>query len=150
MFISILLWRGLEITMRKPILYLIDDDSLILSAIEHKISRLENEVGIEFDVRTRPKYTNSFDLRDSDVIFMDKKMPGMWGTEAIRDLREHGNDSPIVLMKGEGEEGIGELLGDPGILWRAKPKFPNGESLIKTLDELRNKKLLKITIKVAL
>lgn len=44
--------------------------------------------------------------KDYDCIFLDYNLPGGTGLELLRSIREHGNNSPIIIVTSHGDEKV--------------------------------------------
>jgi len=56
-------------------------------------------VGDAYDVRTAPDGDVSPELIDRavDIVFLDRRMPGVSGDELLRRLRDRGIETPVVI-----------------------------------------------------
>ncbi|WP_372791406.1 response regulator [Paraconexibacter sp.] len=67
------------------------------------------------------------------VIVLDHRMPGMTGIEVAREIRERGDDTPIVLYSGYIEPSVETQAASLGV--RAVDKVDH-ERLLDIVDEL--------------
>lgn len=85
----------------------VEDDAAILRGL---IDALQNE---QYKVQAVSNGKKAYELacrRRFDIIILDIMLPEMTGLEICRSLRANGNDTPIVMLTGKGEE-IDKVLG---------------------------------------
>ena len=71
----------------------VDDESSLLDLWETIFTD-------EYDVRTASggeEALRKFDA-DVDVVFLDRRMPEMSGDDVVRELRENGHATPVVMF----------------------------------------------------
>ncbi len=57
-----------------------------------------------------------------DVVILDIKMPGMDGHQALREIKKHSSDLPVIMLTGHGAEpSAREALGEGAFDYLSKP-----------------------------
>lgn len=105
---------------RKSVL-IVDDDI----PVARLAARLVERLGYQVTVLHKPLVALER-LRESpdefDILITDHRMPGMTGLTLIRAIRESGNQMPVLIVSGYGEEltfenlkavGVGPVLDKP-------------------------------------
>ena len=75
--------------------YLVDDDSLIVSSLTRYLERTGYEVRSSGDAEFLEKELGSF---SPDVVILDIGLPGRSGLDALIGIRELDNETPIVML----------------------------------------------------
>lgn len=78
---------------------IIDDESAFTDFMDKLISGLGYEVVVSTDARSSYIY----ELRDSDIVFIDVMMPNMNGLQVLEKLFRQEARCSIILMSGQGE-----------------------------------------------
>ena len=83
---------------RKPMrrVVIIDDEPAFVDMLTKMVSEFEYEITISTDARS--SYT--YEIRDSDIVFVDIMMPNVTGLQVLEQLARQNVKSPIVLMSG--------------------------------------------------
>jgi len=76
---------------------LVDDEERFRRNIAKMLERFGMEVEEAEDGETAVVMSGRGDY---DVILLDMKMPGMWGKEALRQMRDNGVDSEVIVLTG--------------------------------------------------
>lgn len=80
--------------MRRVVI--IDDEPAFVDMLTKMVSEFEYEITISTDARS--SYT--YEIRDSDIVFVDIMMPNVTGLQVLEQLARQNVKSPIVLMSG--------------------------------------------------
>lgn len=86
--------------MNKPLILVVDDDGPILTLMKNIL----REFGFEAVVAsTGAAALQSAREKTPDLVLLDKNMPGMSGTEVIREIRSQPRLAhvPILILSGE-------------------------------------------------
>jgi CheY-like chemotaxis protein len=78
---------------------IIDDEAAFAKAL----TRIVNALGYEVTVSTDARSSYTFDLKSSDIVFVDVLMPNVSGLEVLQKLAQQKTRSAIVLMSGHEE-----------------------------------------------
>ena len=78
---------------------IIDDEP----AFSKLLTKIVSELGYEVMVSTDPRSTFTYQLRDSDIVFVDIQMPHVDGLQVLVMLSGQNTKCSIVLMSGQGE-----------------------------------------------
>ena len=127
------------INVSKHIL-IVDDESEIREILSKVILSLEG-----FHVSLAGNGEEALDLLKKhpvDLIITDIAMPKMNGFEFLRRLKVLGLHIPIVVITGQGDQGVSHLLGPYGVKYFLNKPWNNNEliSIIKNLLLLEIKK----------
>lgn len=113
------------------IVYAIDDDRLLLQALEKHL------VEAEFSVRTFQSPTdflNEVEDLEAGVVITDQQMPEIKGLEVIRAIRIYGGRFPAILLSGFPETRVAVAAMKMGtVTVLDKPYHP--EQLLKSVQE---------------
>ena len=91
-------------------LLVIDDDALDRMAVQRALrsAQLDYKLTEAFD---RASALDALDQASFDVILLDYRLPGSDGMALLRETRERGISTPIVMLTGQGDEQLAiELL----------------------------------------
>ena len=83
--------------MRRVVI--IDDET----AFAAFLSKMVRGLGYDVMVSTDPRSNRTYELRDSDIVFLDVLMPHVSGLQVLEQLARQNVKSAIVLMSGHGE-----------------------------------------------
>jgi len=77
----------------EPTVLFVDDQQDLLEVFELTLGR-------DYDVRTASDGEAALDRfgEHIDLLFLDRRMPGMHGDEVLEQVREDGYDTPVVVM----------------------------------------------------
>lgn len=77
----------------EPTVLFVDDQQDLLEVFELTLGR-------DYDVRTASSGEEALDRFGDhvDLVFLDRRMPGMHGDEVLEQVREQGYDTPVVVM----------------------------------------------------
>ena len=78
---------------------IIDDEPAFSTVLTKMVSGLGYEVMVSSD----PRSSQTYELRDSDIVFIDTLMPHVSGLQVLEQLSRQNVKSAIVLMSGHGE-----------------------------------------------
>lgn len=121
----------------KPKLLLVDDETAITDRLEPFLTRAGFEVQVARDGQEALDKVQAF---APDLVIMDVLMPRMDGREALRDLRQRDDWTPVILLTqvgGAGERTMALLEGADDYL--NKP-FDSNELLARVKTVLRRAK----------
>jgi DNA-binding NtrC family response regulator len=77
----------------------VDDQDLLRDSLTHTLTRCGYKVTAFADGRSA---VETIKKRSFDLMISDLKMPGMDGVETLRQIRQLGNDLPVILMTAYG------------------------------------------------
>jgi two-component system, LuxR family, response regulator FixJ len=103
---------GIEVPVRKSMIYVVDDDHDVLTSLQFL---LETE---GFDVRTfrsGSMLLGSSSRHDADCLVVDYKMAGIDGLELAQRLRRLDVCTPIVLITGYPDANIAAKASSAGV-----------------------------------
>jgi two-component system, LuxR family, response regulator FixJ len=83
--------------MRKPVIYIVDDQLEVSSALRELLSVLGNEAEA---FRSAREFLDAFDHTRPACLLADVRMPDMDGIELVRELARRSLEVPAVLMSG--------------------------------------------------
>ena len=75
---------------------IIDDEPAFLAML----TKMLESFGFEVKVSTDARSSQTYEIRDSDIVFVDAQMPHVSGSEVLEQLARQGTKSPIVAMSG--------------------------------------------------
>lgn len=75
---------------------IIDDDS----AFAEVMMSLVGSLGHEAIVKSDPRISDTYEVRDNDIVFVDMLMPHINGLQVLEQLGRQNVKSAIVLMSG--------------------------------------------------
>ena len=64
------------------------------------LTKMLQSLGFEVKVSTDPRSSQTYEIRDSDVVFVDSLMPHVSGLEVLEQLARQGTKANIVAMSG--------------------------------------------------
>jgi DNA-binding NarL/FixJ family response regulator len=88
---------------------IVDDQSLVREGLKALVNTL-SRIHVVFDVASAMECLERIDKTPVDVLVADIRMPKMDGVELVRNLRQRGNDTPVMLLT---------TFDEPGLLDRA-------------------------------
>ena len=89
--------KGKSERLRRVVI--IDDEPAFSTVLTQMVSSLGYEVMVSSD----PRSSRTYELRDSDIVFIDALMPHVSGLQVLEQLARQNVKSGIVLMSGQGE-----------------------------------------------
>jgi len=78
---------------------IIDDEA----AFSDLLTKMIRGLGYEVMVSTDPRSSRTYELRDSDIVFIDVLMPHVSGLQVLEQLARQNVKCAIVVMSGQGE-----------------------------------------------
>lgn len=78
---------------------IIDDEPAFATVLTKIVSGLGYEVTVSSD----PRSSRTYEIRESDIVFIDALMPHVSGLQVLEQLSRQNVKSAIVLMSGQGE-----------------------------------------------
>jgi EAL domain-containing protein (putative c-di-GMP-specific phosphodiesterase class I) len=84
--------------MAKANVLFVDDDIAILRSFERLLKRYDFTISL---AENGEEALALIKEQDFDIIVSDISMPGMTGTELLREIRKHDLDVPVVLVTGD-------------------------------------------------
>ena len=78
---------------------IIDDEA----AFSDLLTKMIRGLGHEVMVSTDPRSSRTYELRDSDIVFIDVLMPHVSGLQVLEQLARQNVKCAIVVMSGQGE-----------------------------------------------
>ena len=64
------------------------------------LTNMLESFGFEVKVSTDARSSETYEIRDSDVVFVDALMPHVSGFQVLEQLERQGTKSPIIAMSG--------------------------------------------------
>ena len=83
---------------------LADDQALVRAGLRALLERLGIEVA--FEAEDGQGLLDALQLQPVDVVLSDIRMPGMDGIAALRELRDEGDHTPVLLLTTWGFAGL--------------------------------------------
>ena len=115
---------------------IVDDERLI----QQLLSRvLESEGHTATLAGSVPEARGHLEANEFDLVVCDVDMPGESGFDLVRSMRNHGNDTPIVMMSGIGDPRLAAAAVDFGIAGYMIKPFPLDEARTKVAEALRRR-----------
>jgi two-component system, LuxR family, response regulator FixJ len=87
----------------KPTVYVVDDDFDVLSSLRFLLETDGFDVGA---FRSGSALLNAVASNGADCFVIDYKMPNMSGIDLAKRLRNHGIETPIILITGYPDQDI--------------------------------------------
>ncbi len=84
---------------RKRRIVIIDDEP----AFSKLLAKMVGELGYDVMVSTDARSSYTYELRQSDIVFVDIQMPHVDGFQVLEKLARQNVKCSIVLMSGQGE-----------------------------------------------
>jgi len=81
-------------TVRRAII--IDDEPAFVATLTKMLESLGFEVKVSTDARS----SQTYEIRDSYIVFVDALMPHVSGLQVLEQLGRQGTKSPIIAMSG--------------------------------------------------
>ena len=75
---------------------IIDDEA----AFAETLTKIVRSLGFDVTVSTDARSSYTFELKSSDIVFVDVLMPNVSGLQVLEKLAQQKAKSPIVLMSG--------------------------------------------------
>jgi CheY-like chemotaxis protein len=91
--------QGKQNFQRKRRVVIIDDEPALATLLTNMIGGL----GYEVMVSTDPGSSYTYEIRDSDIVFIDVLMPHVSGLQVLERLARQNTKCSIVIMSGQGE-----------------------------------------------
>jgi len=85
----------------KQTIYVVDDDDLFRESLGRNLVAFGHYVRSFSDGQT---FLDQVDSSEPGVILLDWKMPGLNGIEVLQNLREAGNDLPVIFLTVLGDQ----------------------------------------------
>jgi two-component SAPR family response regulator len=86
--------RNSNIAKRRVVI--IDDDQVFVGLLAKMVGSFGHEVVVKAD----PRISDTFEVRDTDIVFVDILMPHVNGIHVLEQLGRQNVNSAIVLMSG--------------------------------------------------
>ena len=87
-------------TATAPIVYVVDDDDAVRSALK----LLVKSIGLAVEgYASAPDFLRHFDTHRSSCLVLDVRMPGMSGLELQQELNQRGVIIPVIFITGHGD-----------------------------------------------
>ena len=81
--------------MRRAVI--IDDEPAFVAML----AKMLESFGFEVKVSTDARSSQTYEIRDSDIVFVDAQMPHVSGLQVLEQLERQGTKSPIIAMSGD-------------------------------------------------
>lgn len=91
--------QGSSSGKRKRRIVIIDDEP----AFSKLLAKMVGELGYDVMVSTDARSSHTYELRQSDIVFVDIQMPHVDGFQVLQKLARQNVKCSIVLMSGQGE-----------------------------------------------
>ena len=82
-------------------IYVVDDDDLFRESLSRNLVAFGHFVRSFSDGQT---FLDQVDANEGGVILLDWKMPGLNGIEVLQNLREAGNELPVIFLTVLGDQ----------------------------------------------
>ena len=76
--------------------FIVDDDAAFAAFLTNLVGTLGHEAIVKTDARS----SDTYEIRDSDIVFLDMVMPYVNGLQVLEQLGRQNVKSAIVLMSG--------------------------------------------------
>ena len=76
----------------------VDDESIVVESIKYIIDKNFTDVMVSGTARSGREAIEKAELIKPDIIFMDIKMPGINGIDAIKEIREILPNAQIIIL----------------------------------------------------
>jgi DNA-binding NarL/FixJ family response regulator len=96
------------VTKGEPSVLVVEDDAMVRGWV--RLSLRDSEFRIVGEAEDAAQARSLIERRRPDVLLVDYRLPDRAGTELIRELRQEGFDTPIVLMTANTERGLNEAV----------------------------------------
>ena len=73
---------------------IIDDEPAFVAMLTKMLESFGFEVKVSIDARS----SQTYEIRDSDIVFVDALMPHVSGLQVLEQLERQGTKSPIIAM----------------------------------------------------
>jgi CheY-like chemotaxis protein len=106
----------------------VDDSRDDLEITKFNLQKLDDTLSIEFALSAEQALEK---MREGkfDCVISDHQMPKMKGTQFLKTIRERGNETPFILLTGQGSDEVAREALEIG----ADDYFPKGEGLVHYL-----------------
>jgi CheY-like chemotaxis protein len=91
--------QGLPSGKRKRRIVIIDDEP----AFSKLLAKMVGNLGYDVKVSTDARSSHTYELRQSDIVFVDIQMPHVNGFQVLEQVARQNVQCSIVLMSGQGE-----------------------------------------------
>jgi CheY-like chemotaxis protein len=91
--------QGLPSGKRRRRVVIIDDEP----ALSKLLAKMVSDLGYDVMVSTDARSSHTYELRQSDIVFVDIQMPHVDGFQVLEQLARQNVKCSIVLMSGQGE-----------------------------------------------
>lgn len=92
--------------MKKALIVVIDDEEDLLELLEYKLQKEGFEVEGFLSAKNVKKF---LDEESVDLMIVDRNLPGIEGSEFVKDLRKQGYDIPVIFLSAKNEASDIEL-----------------------------------------
>ncbi len=129
-------------SINNPKVLIIDDEPDILKTLETILTREEFEVKAAHDCR---EAIAVFTSESFDLVITDIKMPGMDGTEVLREIKQLDEDMEVIILTGFAsiESAVKTLRDDGAFDYLTKP-LENIDELIHAVNRALEKRRLRL------
>lgn len=126
---------------RGKVVFLVDDDRLVLKAITRELKRNRKELfhGGELAIHEFPSAVEALENIESlkpDLIISDNTMPGILGIEFLKMVRQDKPHIRTIMLTGGPVEGPIQEAADGGLMDRLFVKPWDGKELVACVREL--------------
>jgi two-component system response regulator ChvI len=90
-----------RVAEEKQTIYVVDDDDLFRESLSRNLVAFGHFVRSFSDGQT---FLDQVDANEGGVILLDWKMPGLNGIEVLQNLREVGNELPVIFLTVLGDQ----------------------------------------------
>ena len=114
-----------------PLISIVDDDI----SVRKSLDRLIRSAGMKVRVfASAEEFLDSAHLRKADCLILDVKLPGMSGTELLRQLNMHKYKVPVIFITAHGsdEQARSEAASDWTVAYLIKPF--SGDELLDAVN----------------
>jgi len=113
---------------------IVDDERLIQQLLSSVLEREGHTATVAGSV---PEARGHLESQQFDLVVCDVDMPGESGFDLVRSMRNHGSDTPIVMMSGIEDPRLAAAAVDYGLAGYMIKPFRLEEARTKVAEALR-------------
>jgi DNA-binding NarL/FixJ family response regulator len=96
----------------KTSVLVVEDDAIVRAWV--RLALEESEFVVAGEAATTADALDLVGRRRADVMLVDHRLPDQVGTELVRQLRQDGNRTPVVIIAARAEQGLNESAREAG------------------------------------
>ncbi len=113
----------------------IDDDEVDRMSVCRALSKIEFSVNV-LEASNYHEAIICLEKYEFDCIFLDYRLPGKDGLAVVKEVRDSGNKTPLVILTGQGDERIAVEIMKAGASDYINKSRVNSDLLAKTLQHV--------------